>query len=110
MSWFRDSHGLFDYDSPRYAESDIFIQNSLFVNRDGNDGIQLANYNIDDGTDDTFRSEFENSRCLASISQINGDYFLFHKGNNITSNKEKLWWVIKSFKVNKYGYRGHKAK
>ncbi|CAI2376075.1 unnamed protein product [Moneuplotes crassus] len=110
VTWFRDSHGLFDYDSARYTESDIFIENSYFINRDGNDGIQLAQYNVENEGGDTFRSEYENSKCLASISQISGEYYLFHKADNVASNKEKLWWVIKSFKVNKYGYRGHKLK
>lgn len=42
--------------------------------------------------------------------EINSDYYIYHKASKIVSNREKIWWVIKSFKNNKHGFRGHKLK
>lgn len=59
ITWFRDSHGLFDYDAARYTESDSYIDNSLFINRDHNDFMRISDYNLDNGVDETFRSELD---------------------------------------------------
>ena len=106
-AWYRDSHGLFDYNASWYSESEIYVEGSWFLNRDINDWIQLSEYNLDIEFDDTYRSEYEHSKTLASLAEIGGDYYLFHKASKIISNREKIWWVIKSFKTNKHGFRGH---
>jgi hypothetical protein len=87
----------------------VFLQNSAFINRDANDGIQISKFNLDNCDDEeTIKSEFENSKTLASVTQIDGEYYLYNKASKIISNREKIWWVIKSFKTNKYGFRGHR--
>lgn len=47
VTWFRDSHGLFDYDASRYTESDLYLEQSAFINRDGNDAAQISENNLD---------------------------------------------------------------
>lgn len=108
ITWFRDSHGLFDYDAARYNESDLYMEKSAFINRDGNDGAQISEHNLDIGAEETFRSEFENSKTLASVVEIDNNYYLYNKASKIVSNREKIWWVIKSFKANRHGFKGHK--
>lgn len=68
VTWFRDSHGLFDYDAISYTESDAYVEESVFINRDLNDLIRVSEYNLESGIDDTFRSELEGCKS-------NSNYF-----------------------------------
>jgi len=37
LTWFRDSYGLFDYDSPKVTESKVTFYDSVHLNREYDD-------------------------------------------------------------------------
>jgi len=82
VTWSRDSHGLFDYESRHVSKKNLKTPGAGKIVRDGND-IQLVAQ---------IPAESENCKVLASLK---------HEDDKFTvnaSDHEKLWLVVRSHK------------
>lgn len=73
-TWYRDSHGLYDYDSQNVVKTKINLYRSWFLNKSNDDHVELS---IDD-----INKDLE----LASIVCIKGRYFM--------SNENGYMWRV----------------
>ena len=84
------------------------MQGSGFINRDVSESAQISEFNLDQPINSPLKSEYQQSKTLASIVERDDQYYIYHKASKLISNREKIWWVIKSFKQNKHGFKGHR--
>ena len=103
-TWYRDSHGLFDYDSKNVVKSKVIkLFQSTFLNKMGDDRV-VANFEmgslINFGDGEEFSGKANSFLCslwksvflldsLVSVVYINGKYFL-------QNDKGYTWRVMKS--------------
>lgn len=80
-TWYRDSHGLFDYDSQHVVKSKMNLFLSCFLNKRDDDKILISQ---------------ATSRCdsdLLSVAYIEGSYYMHN-------DQGYMWKVLKSVKRN----------
>eukprot|EP00742_Colponemidia_sp_Colp-10_P000398 GILJ01000436.1.p1 GENE.GILJ01000436.1~~GILJ01000436.1.p1 ORF type:complete len:419 (-),score=28.51 GILJ01000436.1:210-1466(-) len=101
MTWARDSHGLFDYESRHVAKQNLRTSQSGRIVRSGND-LQVVSDFAPDPAD--------SSRTLARLSYKDGNFYVGQGDRqNATgqgSAPEKLWLVVRSLRATN-GVKGY---
>lgn len=77
-TWFRDSHGLFDFDAKRYIQSEIYFKNSGFIGRTGLDTLKFMQSKKDqilENSDDSLNNDYRELKALISVAKFKNRYF-----------------------------------
>lgn len=85
MTWGRDSHNLFDYESRNSHKKQLQTFTASGIVRDETD-VQLI-------SSDDFKRLRANTNLLATLVQENGNFY-------VTGEEEPLWLVVRSLKTN----------
>ena len=82
-TWFRDSHGLFDFDAKRYMESEIYFKNSGFIGRTSDDMIKFMYSKQDEilenDSEDGLHIQKYETKALISVIRYKDQYYAFTK-------------------------------
>ena len=101
ITWYRDSHGLFDFESRQYSYSPPyqFLDSGVLRLCDGDRIVVVPP-----------SSGPPNERDICSVVHMNGSYYAYHKkGLQLKSDfREQIWQVIKTLPKNAHGFSGHK--
>ena len=78
-TWYRDSHGLFDYDSQHIIKNKMKLFLSCHLSKRDDDHVEISS------------SSYLRDSDIVSIAYLNGSYYMHN-------SKGYMWQVIKSFK------------
>ena len=77
-TWFRDSHGLFDFDAKRYIQSELYFKNSGFIGRTGLDTLKFMQSKKDqifEDSDQSLDNSYRELKALISVVKFKNRYF-----------------------------------
>jgi hypothetical protein len=96
-TWYRDSHGLFDFEARLYTDSEFYFKNSGFIGITDADTIKFMTSKadeIDNESQDSFNKPYNKLKSLLSVVKYKNRYFLFTKDRYTNTKKEKIWHVL----------------
>ena len=88
VTWLRDSHALFDYESRQIQKKNMKVDHSCkFVRQKDEVKTVALNFNVDE--------EQETTPLFSLVKDDKGDYFISTEKHST----EKLWLVVRAMKI-----------
>ncbi|CAG9311735.1 unnamed protein product [Blepharisma stoltei] len=89
ITWSRETHGLFDYESRTVHKSDFKIKKSVVINRNGHNCF-LCDHQPKE-------TNYDSSVPLLGVKVHNQEFIAYQASEN---SSEKMWLVVKYMKMN----------
>jgi hypothetical protein len=96
-TWYRDSHGLFDFEARLYTDSEFYFRNSGFIGITDTDNLKFMRNKsdqIDNGSQDSIDKPYRSLKGLLSVVKYKNKYFVFTRDRYTSTKKDKIWHVM----------------